>query len=85
MPAALPASPYAGLEKGSYRLRRPSIASPLKRRNSDSTIVISHVKKPSLATRVRTQHEKHLAMLVVVLLLAIATCFTVAYYLYSET
>jgi hypothetical protein len=76
------ASPYARLEKAPYRLRRPSVATPSK---YATTVGLKHEKKPSVATRARTKQDKHLAILLVVLLVAIVVCFAFAYYLYSET
>jgi hypothetical protein len=84
MPANIPESPYTALEKGAYRLRRPSVATPLRKRDSAAPYA-HHAKRPSAATRARTRLGNRLAVLLVALLLGVGACFAFAYYLWSET
>jgi hypothetical protein len=82
MPADVPFSPY-GVEKGAYRLRRPSVSTPS--RKPGGVNYMQHIKKPSAATRARTRTGNRLAVLLVLLLVGGVGCFAFAYYLWSET
>ncbi|KAK7676469.1 hypothetical protein QCA50_020543 [Cerrena zonata] len=84
-PARVADSPSIYLEKGAYRMRAP------RRRRTPTPL---NLHTPSLSTSSSSSitnkgtnalHERWLLLLVFVLVMAVMTCFGVAYYLFATS